>query len=730
MRAASTTDRALERALQTARVVVALLAMLALESDPSLALPLGLAPAFVLGWHLLVALLAGIQARSYRHSKLVAGGLLLGACLPLAVLPGASPTLVLFALGSALFELAFHSRAKHRPALLATTIPMAMAALLLQLHPSLPILFLAPLATLCSTSAGLLLHRRASREAVRPAARTPGRAGESRRRLAAGLPLGLLLALTSLLLFLGGTELGVLVADTGTDSWAGALTRQADRSKAAREQQARDAGRSRNSGPQNNFDSHIGFGGGVFPFSAAEVLRLRPEPGQRVPKVVYLRGVVLDRIESEGVAVSSRRRMRIRTDAEDGSADGWTHVRPRESAQRGDIYHVDGRVLSLEESAWTPLFAAEPLAAVQLPRIAYESDRGLLLPDPPERRMRYSFEVANRDWSARKLRLAAARHPEASTIQLPQAILTLPGLGAFLAEACRPGQSDWEQVLGIVRCLRSAFSYERLETGFEGIATLGPFLEQRRGFCTHFATLAVVALRTQGLSARIATGFLAHEWDAQALEFVVRDKHAHAWIEVYFEDIGWVPFDPTPAQEGRPELTDGYASGELADEDLAHAIQAWLNKEPGSGSLSVVLLAAGSALWSWSVREPALALALLVTAMLLRRLLSRTSARGRQSAAIQIVPPEQNPLTRTAARLVRALEAAGIRRRQGQTLMALAQEAKRVNSALAGAVTVVRLHYAIRWGRAQMGAERLESSLQQIETRPLAENAGSRVQLP
>jgi hypothetical protein len=730
MRVACDADRPLERALQAARVVVALLAMVALESDPYLSLPLGLTPVIVLGWHVLMALLVGLWARSERNPRLVASALLCVAALPLALLPNVTPSLVLFALGSASFELAFRGRARHRLALLATLIPMLMAAFLLQLRPSLPILFLAPLATLCSTSAGLFLHRRASRDAVRPAARTERLPGESRRRLAAGLPIGILLATTSLVFFLGGTELGVMLGTDRREAPSRALTRGAERSETQRDRERGDASGQQNSGPQNNFDSHIGFGGGVFPFSTAEVLRLRPETGQRVPRVVYLRGVVLDRIEREGVAVSSRRRTRIRTDAEDGSADGWTHVRPRESSQVGDVYHVDGRVLSLEESAWTPLFAAEPLTAVQLARIAYEADRGLLLPDPPDRRMRYAFEVASKDWSPSRLSLAAARHPEASTIQLPQAILTLPGLGAFLQEACRPGQSDWEQVLGIVRCLRTAFTYERLETGFEGIAALGPFLEQRRGFCTHFATLAVVALRTQGLSARIATGFLAHEWDPEALEFVVRDKHAHAWIEVYFEDIGWVPFDPTPAQEGRPELEDGYAPGELAAQGLKDAIGAWIGNESGTGSLSNVLVAAGSALWAWFGREPALILALLLAVMLLRRVLGTPGSSRRRTAEADSAASNGGPESKTATRLVQALAAAGIQRSPGQSLLSLALEAKRSRAALAGAVTVARLHYAARWGRTGIAAERLEASLQQLENLPLTEEGNSAPRQP
>jgi hypothetical protein len=66
------------------------------------------------------------------------------------------------------------------------------------------------------------------------------------------------------------------------------------------------------------------------------------------------------------------------------------------------------------------------------------------------------------------------------------------------------------------------------------------------GYCTYYATTMVTMLRTQGIPARLAVGYNAGEPTGDG-EYVVRGLNSHAWVEVYFPDVGWVPFDPTPA---------------------------------------------------------------------------------------------------------------------------------------------------------------------------------------
>lgn len=77
------------------------------------------------------------------------------------------------------------------------------------------------------------------------------------------------------------------------------------------------------------------------------------------------------------------------------------------------------------------------------------------------------------------------------------------------------------------------------------------FLEEgNTGYSPHFATTAAVLLREMGIPTRYVEGFLLDETaykryfaNSNEVEFDVTDNNSHAWIEVYFEDVGWIPIE-------------------------------------------------------------------------------------------------------------------------------------------------------------------------------------------
>lgn len=68
--------------------------------------------------------------------------------------------------------------------------------------------------------------------------------------------------------------------------------------------------------------------------------------------------------------------------------------------------------------------------------------------------------------------------------------------------------------------------------------------EGRRGHCEFFAGTAALACQALGIPARVVVGFKTNEFNTQLNKYVVRQSHAHAWIEVLTQR-GWVRFDPT-----------------------------------------------------------------------------------------------------------------------------------------------------------------------------------------
>jgi hypothetical protein len=78
------------------------------------------------------------------------------------------------------------------------------------------------------------------------------------------------------------------------------------------------------------------------------------------------------------------------------------------------------------------------------------------------------------------------------------------------------------------------------------------FVDQR-GVCEHFVSAMVVMLRAVGIPARFVVGYGSGTYNAITGYYEVHANDAHAWVEVYFPSVEWVPFDPTPGWRGSPE---------------------------------------------------------------------------------------------------------------------------------------------------------------------------------
>jgi hypothetical protein len=80
----------------------------------------------------------------------------------------------------------------------------------------------------------------------------------------------------------------------------------------------------------------------------------------------------------------------------------------------------------------------------------------------------------------------------------------------------------------------------------EGVDVVDHFLfTARQGWCEQVASSLVVMARANGIPARLVTGYVPGEAQPLTGSYVVRERDAHAWAEVWFPDLGWVPFDPT-----------------------------------------------------------------------------------------------------------------------------------------------------------------------------------------
>ena len=109
-------------------------------------------------------------------------------------------------------------------------------------------------------------------------------------------------------------------------------------------------------------------------------------------------------------------------------------------------------------------------------------------------------------------------------------------------------------------------------------------LESKRGYCQHYAGAMALMLRYLGIPARVAAGFTSGEYDRDRKRWSISNHDAHAWVEVWFDGWGWVPFDPTPS---RGQLPGTHSSS--APTFPAGAVASYLRGSGGSGTGAAVV---------------------------------------------------------------------------------------------------------------------------------------------
>lgn len=143
-----------------------------------------------------------------------------------------------------------------------------------------------------------------------------------------------------------------------------------------------------------------------------------------------------------------------------------------------------------------------------------------------------------------------------------------PALGAYLplarlAERVAGGaRTPYGAVADLDRWFRQGGGFRYSDHPRVVAPPLVGFVTQTRtGYCQYFAGAMALMLRYLGIPARVAVGFSGGEYDAGRRAWLVTDRDAHAWVEVWFKGYGWLPFDPTPPSGGAQRQGGPAAAG-------------------------------------------------------------------------------------------------------------------------------------------------------------------------
>jgi len=139
------------------------------------------------------------------------------------------------------------------------------------------------------------------------------------------------------------------------------------------------------------------------------------------------------------------------------------------------------------------------------------------------------------------------------TTQLPEDLP--PIIAETAAQVTAEAATDYDKLIALQRWFRGGdFTYSLeapVEDGFDGSGAdaVAQFLEVRKGYCVHFASAFALMARTLHIPSRIVVGYLPGEATTETIDgqtvYAVKSSQLHAWPEVYFEGVGWIPFEPT-----------------------------------------------------------------------------------------------------------------------------------------------------------------------------------------
>lgn len=133
-------------------------------------------------------------------------------------------------------------------------------------------------------------------------------------------------------------------------------------------------------------------------------------------------------------------------------------------------------------------------------------------------------------------------------------------VGELALEISSSANNDYDRVKAIESYLAKNYRYT-LEPGTtpEGRDFVDYFLfDQKQGYCTYYASAMTVLARSIGIPARYVEGYVLPSQPVLGTTYEVTNEQAHAWVEVYFEGFGWIPFEPTASSQdfnGTPEQT-------------------------------------------------------------------------------------------------------------------------------------------------------------------------------
>jgi transglutaminase-like putative cysteine protease len=145
-----------------------------------------------------------------------------------------------------------------------------------------------------------------------------------------------------------------------------------------------------------------------------------------------------------------------------------------------------------------------------------------------------------------ELRTTGTDYPARFSMRYLQLPPVDPRITSLARQVTANAHTPYDKARAIESYLQQNYGYTLELPAVPPKDPLANFLfERRQGHCEYFASAMAIMLRTLSIPTRVATGFRGGEFNDLTGSYIIRARDAHAWVEVYFPDQGWVTFDPT-----------------------------------------------------------------------------------------------------------------------------------------------------------------------------------------
>lgn len=264
------------------------------------------------------------------------------------------------------------------------------------------------------------------------------------------------------------------------------------------------------------------------------------------PDPYYLRFAVADEFRRTGFATRTPSGNPVTRGLPDPRAD-------EDRVRTGVTHHVHRASVEVLDFAmpFLPVYA-EPIRTEDVDgNWLYDAERQIVFSHRASAKGRkYSFEYVRSEYTPQALAAAEPLprdHPLRTRFTEREQVREVQVL---VEQLIRGKRNDYDRVRAIYDYFSrdNGFSYSLATQGGTSGQDIVNFLTSKVGFCQQYAVAMAWLVREAGIPARVAFGFTTGT-NRQDNTYTLTNLNLHAWTEVYFNGIGWVPFDATPAAD-------------------------------------------------------------------------------------------------------------------------------------------------------------------------------------